>query len=549
MRFLRTWWPTTAAVIVLWITVAVCTLLSLRANQGHFVYALDDAYIHMAIAKNFSTSGTWATSGNAFSSDSSSPLWTGLLTVCYLVIGANEIAPFILNICFATLLLILCSRVLRRAQISGIAEFVCLLCLIYAIPLPTVISVGMEHTLHICLTILFCFCVSLVLSNGIDAGIYRKIMYPLASAVVLCRYEGLFLVAVTSALFALKKRFGYAILLATFGVIPVVAYGILSLHYGSDFLPNAISLKGHFPNSLAVGPIFEFVYEGLRRVCTGHMLVLVAASLALFVIQRPPENNPWNKERILIAIFVPTALLHSLFANIGWFFRYEAYLVALGTLVIFVSGTTCLRTKAIPAVSVKDGPRFVAFVALVVILSSPLVLRAEAALQRIPAATHNIYVQQYQVAQFLKKYYAGQSVAVNDLGAISFYGDVKCVDLWGVGNVEVARFRQNIRTSGRYERQLIEDLLKRNEVHIAVIYKHHIPELNPITARWQEVGQWRMLAERVSIARDVVSFFALDDSAKAPLLRNLTDFGPFLPKDVEQKGLYVEHRGELINKE
>ncbi len=46
-------WPVLAAIIILWCTVLLLLILSVRQNQGHLVYALDDPYIHMAIAKNF----------------------------------------------------------------------------------------------------------------------------------------------------------------------------------------------------------------------------------------------------------------------------------------------------------------------------------------------------------------------------------------------------------------------------------------------------------------------------------------------------------------
>ena len=75
-------------------------------NDGHIIYALDDAYIHMAIAKNFSQKGVWGVTDEGFSSSSSSLLYTLLLSLIFLF-GPNEIAPLIINLVAATLFLCL----------------------------------------------------------------------------------------------------------------------------------------------------------------------------------------------------------------------------------------------------------------------------------------------------------------------------------------------------------------------------------------------------------------------------------------------------------
>jgi len=96
-------WPVLAAIIILWCTVLLLLILSVRQNQGHLVYALDDPYIHMAIAKNFAQHGVWGVTRYEFSSSSSSLLWTVLLSAIYLIFGTNEIAPLVLNVIVATL--------------------------------------------------------------------------------------------------------------------------------------------------------------------------------------------------------------------------------------------------------------------------------------------------------------------------------------------------------------------------------------------------------------------------------------------------------------
>jgi hypothetical protein len=69
-----------ASIGILWIIVATILVLSIIRNQGHVVYALDDAYIHMAIAKNFAQHGVWGITQYGFTSSSSSLLYTLLLS-------------------------------------------------------------------------------------------------------------------------------------------------------------------------------------------------------------------------------------------------------------------------------------------------------------------------------------------------------------------------------------------------------------------------------------------------------------------------------------
>lgn len=81
-------------------TVAAVLLVSLRLSDGDFNYALDDAYIHMGIAKNLVNYGHWSTNQMSFASASSSPLWVLIISAVYLVTSVNTITPYILNLLF-----------------------------------------------------------------------------------------------------------------------------------------------------------------------------------------------------------------------------------------------------------------------------------------------------------------------------------------------------------------------------------------------------------------------------------------------------------------
>ncbi|HEY5118629.1 MAG TPA: hypothetical protein VII90_04170, partial [Anaerolineales bacterium] len=72
---------------------AVVYLLILRETGGRFIYNLDDAYIHMAIAKHIVQNGVWGVTPYEFSSSSSSILWPVLLAGVFKIFGVREILP------------------------------------------------------------------------------------------------------------------------------------------------------------------------------------------------------------------------------------------------------------------------------------------------------------------------------------------------------------------------------------------------------------------------------------------------------------------------
>ena len=69
------------ATAILWGAVAAILYLSLGQNDGKFIYAFDDAYIHLAIARNLGQHGVWGVTQYGFTSSVWSLLWPLLLSV------------------------------------------------------------------------------------------------------------------------------------------------------------------------------------------------------------------------------------------------------------------------------------------------------------------------------------------------------------------------------------------------------------------------------------------------------------------------------------
>ena len=77
----RALWPLLVPMALLWTVIAGLLLLSLGRTEGHLVYALDDPYIHMAMARNVALHGVWGVTPDGFTSSSSSIAWTAVLSL------------------------------------------------------------------------------------------------------------------------------------------------------------------------------------------------------------------------------------------------------------------------------------------------------------------------------------------------------------------------------------------------------------------------------------------------------------------------------------
>jgi len=101
---IHNYWPTLVVVLLYYLVVLVILLLSAPQTGNQLIYPLDDTYIHMAMAKNFAQNLVWGVTSYSFSSSTSSPLWTALLSVFYLFRSGYNILPLFLNLVLGTIL-------------------------------------------------------------------------------------------------------------------------------------------------------------------------------------------------------------------------------------------------------------------------------------------------------------------------------------------------------------------------------------------------------------------------------------------------------------
>jgi hypothetical protein len=516
-------------VITLYLLSASALLIaSLYINQWHLVYVLDDPYIHMTIAKNFVEHGNWATNQLTFTSASSSPLWTLIISGVYFVFGINVITPFILNILFGIFAIYIAYYIFRKYNITKYL-FVFLIVFIYVTPLLTMLFVGMEHTAQIAVSLLFVYYSSKLIASENKKNNEIKYLLIIVPILTALRYEGMFLVIVVSFLLLLRKKILYAFLIAALGILPIIIYGIISTSHGWFFLPNTILIKSMLPDY----SIPRLFFRAYKNITEPHIFLMLILGVLVYVFNIKKQIEFRSEKQIFLIIFIFTTIINiSLinFADNGWFFRYEAYLMALGVTAIAIGGYD-LIPEAFVFKSGKGNFIYKTVISILLfIIILPFVLRAFTPLL-VPPASKNIYEQQYQMGLFVKNYLNDVNIAANDIGMVNFYSNNNVVDLWGLANIEVGTYK--IRKE--YDTQKIFDIVKQNNVKVAILYEHWFDQYGGLPPQWVKIGEWTMTDYNLVCGAETVAFYSINPEDANNFRKKLKDFSTQLPKSVSYK--------------
>lgn len=491
--------------------LAILAALILRALPlcgWHFGYPMDDTYIHMAMAKNFALHGVWGVTKYGFTSSTSSPLYTLLLSGCYALTGIREATPLVLNIVAAGAVLWWSDFILLESGIALRLRLWLLALLVIAVPLPILALGGMEHVLHTLLTLLFVHVCCRALAGS---DVRTPALFALAALLVTARYEGAFVIAIAGSLFLLRGKWRTTLGLAAASAIPLLAYGWISVRHGWSWVPNSLLLKANFPSANSAGMYPGFVGGLVRSWSRGaHVVALILIAFVLLgrVIQK--HGTVWTASGIGLVLFAGAAVMHLIFARTGWFFRYEAYLVALGIVVNVIAIQELLPLRS-PRLLQVLGVIFLVLVAARTSLSFWVAAQSMA----------DIHDQQYQMGLFARQYLGGKTVLLNDIGAVSFLSEARVIDAIGLGSMAPAIARR----AGLYSHDWLTQWATDNGTTVAIMY----PNLSP--PEWQPVARWTIPGNYMS-GSDSVDFFALNPAGKSELGVDLTNFQTHLPHRV-----------------
>jgi hypothetical protein len=503
------------AVSVFGALVAALVIWDVRLNHGAFTYAVDDAYIHLAIANNLAFHAVYAPAGHAFESASSSPGWTLLLAGLLRLGAPAEALPLTLNVAAGVWLLWTLARE-RTADLADSARawrLVAVLTPVVLLLAPLAL-VGMEHVLHAALVVTLLVQARRVARD--EPGALPPLLL-VAFLATLVRLEtalvalGIFfgLALTGSGTIRARLRAGGSVVIAA--SVPVVVLGVINLAHGGYFLANSIVAKtavaggplgvlrslGNLPLRLGVDPV-------LLTLVVGAVVVLLRVSIR-------------SDLRCVTWAFLVAALLHLAFVGAevttG---RYQAYLIAAGLFLAF----EIVEQVGVPRLGGGAWAR-VALVMLVVLI---LPMRLTAAM---PRGAHEVRSQQAQTAAFLAEAYSGRAVAVNDIGLVALRHRGPMLDLAGLASTEVLREKKGPGLSAAF----LERVVREHHVDVVAIYDSWFTGIIP--SSWTRVAAWRLAeGSRVTVGDLEVAFYALSPASASRLAAAIHAFEPRLPRDV-----------------
>jgi hypothetical protein len=532
-----------AILIPLYTLLCVALFLTdLRESGNSLIYPLDDAYIHMSLAKNLALHGVFGVTADGFTACSSSPLWVFLISVAYSLVGVHTWPPLAYGFVFGLILIVAASEILLRSGSSRFNTIFSVTALCLVIPLPVLVLSGMEHVTHILLSVLLMFWAAWFIAEPRVPAWVRFALPITIAASVMIRFETLFLVGAIVLLLLLRRRFLPAGIFLGAALAPIAILGLYSVSKGWFWLPTSLLLKGRMPQFLSVTSVVHSVgYAALSQLLrTPHLMIPVVALVAIYLWRRTRGASPWDRGQVMICLTLITILAHlqytrSEFNLLG---RYEGYLLGMAILSIGCADLSVVFRNLRAAFKEKSNIIEVLPVSLAVILVLvPLFHHGLQTAIQFPAGRRSLYRQQYQMARFLAAYYNTSSVAANDIGAVNYFTRIRCLDLYGLANKEVCRLKR----AGRYDAHAIDQLAMSQNTKIAIVYdswfqNRILPDGSwgpGLPASWQRVAEWRT-QDAALLGDNDVAFYAVDPAEAPHLKQSLSQFAGQLPPGTVQ---------------
>jgi len=502
-------WPLLLVVAVVLASVALSVRASLGGTRGALVYAVDDAYIHMAVAKNLARHGIWGATPFHFSSASSSPLWIVLLAASYVVAGVRDYLPLLLNTLFTALTLVVADHYLRRFSVPAIARVAALLGIVVSSSMTAMVLLGMEHVVHLLLTIWFAAAAAEAIAR--DPGDHRAAR---RDAILLCvvggllgssRYEGFFLIAIVCFTFAARGRFAVAALLAAASWVPAATFGAISMWNGAFFLPNSLMLKAVAESTSGLGSLLKPIGPDDIAFLRRHAGLLTVAGVGLVaaVARAMKDRDAWRPSVLLPVWLVFAILLHGhfTFSPTYWAYRYDVYLLGFAVFVAAVASARLLA--AAPRGHLILAAALLAITAYLGNYREALFPRAEI------AGAKYTFIEHVAIARFVGTVYPTETIAINDLGALAYYTDADIVDIIGLGDLEPLLIQ---RRTHRYTSDDVREWVGPHHARIAILQTDWSFVVPLVPGQWHEVIEVRLPPDGKR-----VGFFAIDPQEAARL--------------------------------
>lgn len=461
---------------------------SLEANDGRWIYPLDEAYTTLTLSRNLAETGVMGVNPGVFSATSAAPLYTVLLAGIFKLTQSREWVPLIVNLIAASAILGAASSLLTRLEVGPWRSLAALLTLVVATPLPVLALSGMEHTLQILASLLF-----------VSAFLAKSRLLPVAAMFMVgLQYDNFGLVVIALAILCHRRDWKIAVQTAAGALVVPAAMAFASWSNGWPLIPASILLKATLKHPDAWMRLLDPAgFKAIRNLIGApHLLALLGAIYSGF------------RSRPAVAMAAVAAILvHAQFGAASWLNRSEAYVIALG--IVALAALPGVRTPA-------------AGLLLAVVLG----WRAQQSVVTGIASSASVFAQNYQLGQFFRDHYPGKAVAVSEAGAVSFLARGPIIDFSGLGHRGSLEARLS---DGTISARDMERITGRENGEVVAV-----PGTWPqqgLPKHWIRAGSWR-ISDNYSPGSEQTVFYATSEASVKQLRKQLADYRPRLPERV-----------------
>lgn len=500
-----------ALAVFCYLVLCVSTLRELlHLNQGHFTYAIDDPYIHLALSEKIAL-GHYGINLNEASSPSSSVIWP-LLLAPFARFNWQVYVPFALNLLAGIAAAALAGAMVARWPLVVSAEddsylseavrrVATVIALVFAGNLLGLTFVGMEHTLQVLLAGVGAWAIVKCL-QGEPIPVWCLIAVAIAPLV---RYEGLGIVAGVAVALVGWRQTGRAITLVLASVAPLIAFSFYLHRLGLPWLPTSVLVKGNVAQTGAAS-MHQGVHmfkDSIRQIVTDPQRGLVALLCVALIGLAWIESD--RVRRFAFSGAAAATALHVLVGRYHWFHRYEAYIVFFAMLVVLHA--------------THERPRgFLGWYAIGLLGCCFLFIST---LNEVPRSASELYRQHFQMHRFVTEFYKGD-FAVNDLGYPSYRRPrgSYVLDLWGLASPEAAHERNK-------DAAWMDKETRAHHVGLVMYYPTWFP--GPAPADWTQIGELCLKQPPVAITGQCVTFMATPEASVSELRDDFRRFSATLP--------------------
>lgn len=482
----------------------------------HYIYFLDDAYIHLAMAKNFAMHHVWGVTSHEFSSSSSSPLFTGLLSGFIWLLGNNDQFPLYINLVFGVGIIYFLNAYFSEYFKETKNIVIAVLFTIFFAVLHLLLLSGMEHLFHVLLITINILCLTKINYNKSTVfGFYFTIVL-----MGLVRFESMFYFVILAFCFLLQSKWKTAFFVISAGLIPVAIFCYFNYQQDGYLFPNSVVVKGtkldftsgfliQFKNIFLNNLILNISFYKVGIFPIIMCLVFIFKDIKKYNFSKVIENN------FLLIVISLLMICHSLFAELKGGFRYEAYILTGFSMALipkmkffFEDFKNSIKNKKLLSV---------------LGLANCLLLLYKFGIAHLALNNggKNIYEQQVQSAKFLNTYYNTSKIVANDIGAITYYTDIQLLDIAGLASTELISLNENkAEFDDRFETFMTQYTLK-NKYDLAIVYEVWLGGYVP--KGWKKVAVLK-IQNKISVAQDEVTIYCISSEKLNSLRENIKNF-------------------------